>query len=560
DTPLAVMFPAIRLVFTALLISIVFMVIPALPLCAQPFEDSNPGESDDQSSKSDTKYKKILTTNYRVATITHALALRRLEPDAILAGCPILSIAVHHNDLTGIQALVDAGANINAIDERGRTALHTATQENRVAIIHYLLAQPSINLNVEDHTGLTALDVAEGPLAASIIAQRLGYPDNYFETQAGFNVLDEDHRTALQTAILGRHTAIVTYLLRRPNINLNHADREGRTALHMAAHMGYARMVDQLMTAHADPGLRDNRGLTALDIAGHGRAASIVTLLIQHAVDGYYDGGALHWLIEHPRMRTAVQAGLERRASRLQQASTQRNANKHTPLYSILVELSKSPVGRYYKELLKLISHAHLLGLNWDDVQPGGDTPRQLALRLAARPASEPSATAGAVEGAALEHRQRNSLRTCLKNAGILERADPEVRVYVRLTRLRNAQLSKFIKQLVKIRRMRLPLDQWDVPEPNGDTPRGFALRLLEAGDGGVFLDENYQHHLRVFLGHQGLLPDRGAQPAEITRQTTLPATQTAPTRPLPEEALRYEAPIDAAIRLMLGAGAVSFL
>jgi ankyrin repeat protein len=60
-----------------------------------------------------------------------------------------------------VRLLLGAGADINAADNQGRTAVYGATQRGWNAMIR-LLAEKGADLDVKDNAGFTALDVAMG--------------------------------------------------------------------------------------------------------------------------------------------------------------------------------------------------------------------------------------------------------------------------------------------------------------------------------------------------------------------------------------------------------------
>ena len=57
--------------------------------------------------------------------------------------------------------LLDAGANINAVNRNGQTALHAAARMDMKDFVRYIGEHGAI-LDVKDRTGMTALDIAEG--------------------------------------------------------------------------------------------------------------------------------------------------------------------------------------------------------------------------------------------------------------------------------------------------------------------------------------------------------------------------------------------------------------
>ena len=57
--------------------------------------------------------------------------------------------------------LIKAGANVNAVDKDGHTALMRAAKRNYVDKVSVLIKSPDIQLNLQDPTGQTALSIAQ---------------------------------------------------------------------------------------------------------------------------------------------------------------------------------------------------------------------------------------------------------------------------------------------------------------------------------------------------------------------------------------------------------------
>ena len=79
--------------------------------------------------------------------------------------------------LEAVQAAVAAGANVNAVNQSGQTALHVAASLGRNSIIQFL-ADSGADLNAKDRQGRTALNMAENPRrpwpASAALLRKLG--------------------------------------------------------------------------------------------------------------------------------------------------------------------------------------------------------------------------------------------------------------------------------------------------------------------------------------------------------------------------------------------------
>lgn len=81
------------------------------------------------------------------------------------------------------------------------------------------------------------------------------------------NQRDADGNTALHYASMNGHLAVVNRLLDAPMIDVNFQDNEGWTALHFASFSDYPDIVQKLLDHDADPSIKDNGGLSPIDIA-----------------------------------------------------------------------------------------------------------------------------------------------------------------------------------------------------------------------------------------------------------------------------------------------------
>ncbi len=118
--------------------------------------------------------------------------------------------------------LIEAGAEVEALDRWGRTPLHWAAQFGRADVVDLLL--------------------------------RAG---------AGVDRQASDGATPLHWAAQEGHAGVVQRLL-RAGASVDRQDGDGRTPLHRAAWRGRAEVVKILLDAGADPGIRNRSGQTPL--------------------------------------------------------------------------------------------------------------------------------------------------------------------------------------------------------------------------------------------------------------------------------------------------------
>ncbi|MGD1094650.1 MAG: ankyrin repeat domain-containing protein [Bryobacteraceae bacterium] len=245
-------------------------------------------------------------------------------------GSTALHWASYRDDLETADLLIRAGANVNAANDLGATALWTASQNGSSAMVRRLL-EAGANPNM-------ALLSGESPL---MVAARSGYPDvvtQLLGKDANINAHGTRGQTALMWAAAQQHPEVVKVLLaHHPDIqmksdvwtdvmavpphgylpynkavphggetalmfavrvgdidsakilmaagaNVNDADAWGVSAVTLAAHSGFADVVEFLLAKGADPNAAPN-GFTALHEAIKRRDEKMVADLLDHGAD-----------------------------------------------------------------------------------------------------------------------------------------------------------------------------------------------------------------------------------------------------------------------------------
>ena len=136
-----------------------------------------------------------------------------------------------------IQALLQAGADVNAKDEDGRTALIAASTEDNPEMVRLLL-QAGASVNVKDKKGRTALFWV--PFRYTIgefnerVPKKLEVAKLLLQAGADVNVVDKgsyrDGYTILMSAAYLAYVDIVKLLLQY-GADVNARDEDGKTAL-----------------------------------------------------------------------------------------------------------------------------------------------------------------------------------------------------------------------------------------------------------------------------------------------------------------------------------------
>ncbi|WP_339267023.1 ankyrin repeat domain-containing protein [Paenibacillus sp. FSL K6-1330] len=176
-----------------------------------------------------------------------------------------------------VRQLLQSGANINATDEQGRTAVMAATYHNHVGTVEALIqAGADINIRDKQLNNVFLYAGAEGMMEILRLA---------IEADADVTLTNRFGGTALIPASDRGHVEIVQELLTRTDIDVNHINNLNWTALLEAVILGdgsehYQRIVKLLLEHGADAGLPDGNGVTPLQHARERRYQEIERILL----------------------------------------------------------------------------------------------------------------------------------------------------------------------------------------------------------------------------------------------------------------------------------------
>jgi ankyrin repeat protein len=216
------------------------------------------------------------------------------------------------------KVLVDAGADVNALDVDGTTPMYLAAIEGFYDVVVYLHTHGA-DLNVTLTNGFSAVHEIGNKMGGGLTDVKLtmvrdgkkitiddpdeirriqgSHPDDEFMgyvntvryvLEHGYDVnqlSDGEHQTALHNAAGNGSEEVVRLMLETGKCRINHQDKFGLTALHFASRKGYVGIVKRLITAGADPNIQENYGFTPLHEAAENNNLHIVTYLCGHGAD-----------------------------------------------------------------------------------------------------------------------------------------------------------------------------------------------------------------------------------------------------------------------------------
>jgi uncharacterized protein len=199
----------------------------------------------------------------------------------VLIGCSVAKagsyedffVAIKQDNPAAIMVLLQRGFDPNTLDPAGLSGLYLALRDSSLKAAQALIDWPKTNLEVR-----TAED--ESPLMMAALKGHLELARKLIGKDADVN---KTGWTPLHYAATGGHVAIIELLLER-HAYIDAESPNGTTPLMMAAHYGSPAAVKALLEAGADPMLKNQLGLTAIDFAhraGRQDSAELVAAFVR---------------------------------------------------------------------------------------------------------------------------------------------------------------------------------------------------------------------------------------------------------------------------------------
>ena len=168
---------------------------------------------------------------------------------------------------------------LNVQDTYGQTALHLAAQYKYHKIVNMLVEKKGIDLNVQDRCGETALHLAVHFRSYKIVKMLVK------KKSIDLNVKDINGKTALHLTAQFGYYENVKMLVEEDGMELNYGDDFGRTGLHRATErerrcLEVVKALVEKKGVNINP--KDNWGQTPLHLAAKFGRSEVAKVLIEH--------------------------------------------------------------------------------------------------------------------------------------------------------------------------------------------------------------------------------------------------------------------------------------
>ena len=181
-----------------------------------------------------------------------------------------LHLAVKKLDEKQIIELLERGADIDAVDEKGETPLHIAARIGRLSVVKKLLEYDP-DLFVENHQGYTPLAIAihhnHVKSILVLVSEQKGQKQRI--------KLPKLHEAAAENT----PQRVKRFLLE--GVPVDSYDSSGRTALQWAARVGSPEIVKVLIAEGADVMHVDNEGRVVMYFARFGKNKAVIDLILE---------------------------------------------------------------------------------------------------------------------------------------------------------------------------------------------------------------------------------------------------------------------------------------
>jgi len=189
-----------------------------------------------------------------------------------------LNAAAAAGDVNELKRLRRKGVDLGQLDYDMRGPLHVAAANGQRLAVEYILSQPNVNINTQDHMHNTPLSDARAAGHREIVA---------FLKEHGATVIEE--HLGHQLCQLAHDGDLAGLKALDCRVDFNTADYDGRCCLHLAACKGRLDIVQFLCSVGARADIKDRWGGTPIKDAQVNRHEDVALFLrkqvAKHSID-----------------------------------------------------------------------------------------------------------------------------------------------------------------------------------------------------------------------------------------------------------------------------------
>lgn len=234
----------------------------------------------DQKTNSNAKSSSV-TGHNTAATASAALPIAaQLSADQI-AKNNALFLASENGNLSQVKLALLAGAQLNARNSKGRTAVALAVLHGHFAVVKFLCEEKGADFEIADNDGATPVKHAACERNVALWFADFDIIQFLIERGANLNAADKDGITPFCGALQERNHPVVNLLLQSlPKINLDVEDNQGNTPIILALKRSDVKTIEKLIYVNKKIIYKVNKkGESALSLAQDKKVQINATIL-----------------------------------------------------------------------------------------------------------------------------------------------------------------------------------------------------------------------------------------------------------------------------------------